>query len=131
MADTDVYQPDAAGSAELADAKNKTSQAADDLKAQETKAESPKSKSAQAPASSPASGSGPMSAAKNALKSSPVVQGVTKVLGAFKKGGTVPETGNYKLHKNEEVLPNNGRASAYRRVFKARGEAGKHKFSSK
>lgn len=28
----------------------------------------------------------------------------TKALGSFKKGGTVPKTGNYKLHEGEKVL---------------------------
>lgn len=28
-----------------------------------------------------------------------------KTLGSFKKGGTVPKTGNYKLHKDEKVIP--------------------------
>lgn len=28
-----------------------------------------------------------------------------KVLGSFKQGGTVPKTGNYKLHKGEKVVP--------------------------
>ena len=42
MADTDAYQPDAAGSAALEDAKQKTQQAADTQKAQEQKAEAPK-----------------------------------------------------------------------------------------
>jgi hypothetical protein len=27
------------------------------------------------------------------------------VLGSFKQGGTVPKTGNYKLHKDEKVIP--------------------------
>lgn len=28
-----------------------------------------------------------------------------QILGSFKKGGTVPKTGNYKLHKGETVVP--------------------------
>lgn len=28
-----------------------------------------------------------------------------KTLGSFKKGGIVPKTGNYKLHKDEKVIP--------------------------
>ncbi len=28
-----------------------------------------------------------------------------KTLGSFKKGGVVPKTGNYKLHKDEKVIP--------------------------
>lgn len=47
----------------------------------------------------------------------------------FKKGGTVPATGNYHLHKDEEVLPK-ARASEYRKVFTKRGQEGKHKWGA-
>ena len=68
---------------------------------------------------------------KSAVMNSPVAQGAKAILGSFKKGGTVPETGNYKLHEGEEVVPNNGRASEYRKVFESRGASGKHKWSGK
>jgi hypothetical protein len=32
-------------------------------------------------------------------------QEMKEVLGSFKQGGTVPATGNYKLHKGEKVIP--------------------------
>jgi hypothetical protein len=31
--------------------------------------------------------------------------GEDSMLGSFKKGGTVPKTGVYKLHKGEKVIP--------------------------
>jgi hypothetical protein len=52
---------------------------------------------------------------------------IKSVMGSFKKGGTVPKTGPYKLHKGEEVLPK-GRASEYRKLFEQRGKDGKHKW---
>jgi hypothetical protein len=140
MADTDAYQPDSAGESALADAKQKTQQAADTQKAQQQKAETSRgggSKPAQAPASAakPATDQSAAqkagSAAKSAVMNSPVAQGVKAVLGSFKKGGTVPETGVYKLHEGEEVVPNNGRASEYRKVFKTRGDTGKHNWGGK
>lgn len=144
MADTDAYQPDAAGSAALEDAKAKTQQAADTQKAQEQQAETRKGGSkpaSQPPTSKPAAkpaGSTDQNAAqkavgavKSAVMNSPVAQGAKAILGSFKKGGTVPETGNYKLHEGEEVVPNNGRASEYRKVFESRGASGKHKWSGK
>lgn len=30
---------------------------------------------------------------------------ISNILGSFKKGGKVKKTGNYKLHKGEEVKP--------------------------
>src|ERR1700676_882007 len=44
---------------------------------------------------------------------------IGQAIGSFKKGGTVPETGMYKLHKGEEVIPA-GRASEYRKVYLSR-----------
>jgi hypothetical protein len=54
-----------------------------------------------------------------------------QIMGSFKKGGEVPKTGNYKLHEGEQVVPNDGRAYEYRKIFKSRGESGKHKWSGK
>src|ERR1700691_2988832 len=131
MADTDPYQQDSAGANALASAQSKTADAANTQKAQEKEAEAPKGGGkpqgqGQQPAqSAPAAKPGAAGAAKNALMNTPVAQGIKGVLGAFKKGGTVPETGPYQLHEGEEVVPNNGRASEYRKVFKARGDAGK------
>ena len=140
MADTDVYQQDAAGANALASAQQKTQQAADTQKTQEQKAEAPKSggaKPAQPAAAKPAAGADQNAAqkaggaAKNAVMNSPVAQGVKAVLGSFKKGGEVPETGVYKLHEGEQVVPNDGRASEYRKIFESRGTSGKHKWSGK
>jgi hypothetical protein len=137
MADTDTYDP-TAGNEALADAKSKTADAAATQKQQQSQAEAPRSgaKPAQ-PAAKPVGGTDQNiaqkagGAAKSAVMSSPVAQGVKAVLGSFKKGGTVPQTGDYKLHEGEEVVPNNGRASEYRKIFKSRGDAGKHTWGGK
>ena len=134
MADTDPYQQDSAGANALASAQSKTADAANTQKAQEQKAEAPKGggkPQGQQPAQSAPAKPGAAGAAKNALMNTPVAQGIKGVLGSFKKGGTVPETGSYQLHEGEEVVPNNGRASEYRKVFKSRGDAGKHSWGGK
>ena len=131
MADADTYQ--APDSSNLDAAKASTAQAAATQKQQQTSAETPHSAKPAAPAAksaTPAAG-GAAGAVKKAVMNTPVAQGVSKILGSFKKGGEVPETGNYKLHEGEEVVPNNGRASEYRKVFKARGDAGKHSWGGK
>lgn len=135
MADTDQIDS-SVGNNLLAKAEGQTQQAADTQKAQEQKAEAPKggAKPTAQPAAKPAAAGADQSVgakAAGAIKSTPVGQGVAKVLGSFKKGGTVPETGDYKLHEGEEVVPNNGRASEYRKVFKSRGDAGKHSWGGK
>ena len=55
---------------------------------------------------------------------------VGAIKGSFKKGGTVPETGAYLLHKDEQVIPvpKPGRNSEYRRTFEERGKKGLHKY---
>ena len=55
---------------------------------------------------------------------------VGAIKGSFKEGGKVPETGAYKLHKDEQVVPA-ARASEYRKVFSQRGAEGKHKWGGK
>jgi hypothetical protein len=128
MADTDPYQAD---NSQIENAQAKTAQAAATQKSQQQTAETPRSKPASQPAAKPAGDQSVGQKAKSAVMNTPVAQGVAKVLGSFKKGGEVPETGNYKLHEGEEVVPNNGRASEYRKVFKSRGDAGKHSWGGK
>jgi membrane protein involved in colicin uptake len=55
-------------------------------------------------------------AASKAAAKKPAKPGI---LGSFEKGGTVPKTGDYHLHKNEEVIPAS-RASEYRKVYMSR-----------
>jgi|SRR5271163_3050818 len=134
MADTDAYQAD---NSQIENAQAKTAQAAATQKSQQQTAEAPHSsaKPAAGGAKPAAGGAGasPYDKAKSAaaISSNPVVAGVGKVLGSFKKGGEVPETGTYKLHEGEEVVPNNGRASEYRKIFKSRGDTGKHSWGGK
>jgi hypothetical protein len=109
------------------------------------KGKAPASDAQQSGASAPAQGGGLIGAIKNTIKPqpaqpvggvggapSPAPQGglIGAVKGAFKKGGEVPETGDFQLHKGEEVLPAK-RASEYRTAFTQRGAAGKHKYGGK
>jgi hypothetical protein len=50
---------------------------------------------------------------------------VDSLKGSFKKGGRVPETGNYKLHKDEEVIPAD-KAKKMRKASEAEGALTKH-----
>jgi hypothetical protein len=43
-------------------------------------------------------------------------------------GGVVKEDGPHYLQAGEKVIPASGRQSEYRKVFEARGAAGKHKW---
>ena len=126
MADTDAYQSDAAGAGALADAKQKTADVA-------TKQKQDQAKGAQDAKDATAISSGVKEAkqASAAGDAQGVANAHAQILGSFKKGGEVPKTGNYKLHEGEEVVPNNGRASEYRKIFKSRGDAGKHTWGGK
>jgi hypothetical protein len=126
MADTDTYQPDSAGASALADAKQKTADVANQQKQAQAKGAEDAGKATQQASAMKTekqdTASGDVAGAASARQT---------VLGSFKKGGEVPETGVYKLHEGEEVVPNNGRASAYRKVFKSRGDSGKHSWGGK
>ena len=119
MPDTDSYDP-SAGNEQMAQAAQKTKDAADAQKAANAKG-------AQAAQNVIDARNGQT---KPAASSAPPSGGlIGAIKGSFKTGGTVPETGNYKLHAGEEVLPK-GRASEYRKVFKQRGQDGKHKYGN-
>lgn len=110
MPDTDQYDP-SAGNEQLAEARQKTEDLAKKQKGEQDASQ-------QAPATAPAQAQ-PGAAAG----------GIKKILGSLETGGTISKTGNYKLHAGEEVLPK-GRASEYRKVFKQRGQSGKHKYGA-
>ena len=118
MPDTDQYDP-SAGNEQLAEARQKTEDLAKKQKdEQDASQQAPATAPAQAPATAPAQAQ-PGAAAG----------GIKKILGSLETGGTISKTGNYKLHAGEEVLPK-GRASEYRKVFKQRGQSGKHKYGA-
>jgi hypothetical protein len=110
MPDTDSYDP-TAGNEQLNQAAQKT---ADQAKIQ----------AAQNQGQGKKSGAEAASPVEKGLKS---LAGAT--LGFLEKGGTIHKTGPYTLHAGEEVLPK-GRASEYRKVFKQRGQDGKHKYGN-
>ncbi len=78
---------------------------------------------------------------KGGAQQKPLVESVAKdaanagkILGSFKKGGTVPKTGNYRLHEGEVVVPAGkvqGRNSHYRRAYLDRMKSGKNTWGSK
>ena len=125
MPDTDSYDS-SAGNEQLSEASQKTKEAAQSQATANAQGSQDASDAAKAgglfgkkpkPATAPAA-------------SAPSDKGlIGAIKGSFKTGGTVPETGNYKLHAGEEVLPK-GRASEYRKVFKQRGQSGKHKYGA-
>ena len=137
MADTDSYQPDAAGSAALDQAKQSTADQAAKQTEQNKAGVANAVKAgddAVAAKQAGAQKAGASEVAKAAYKpgsAEPAAGSVATVLGGAKKGmDKVPETGAYGLTKGETVLPAK-RASEYRKVFESRGAAGKHKWSGK
>ena len=140
MADTDTYQPDAAGSGILADAQSKTADAAAKQSAQNKAGAAAAVKGGQdaADAKTARTQKAGASTAKGASYQNqpgqaqePAAGSVATVLGGAKTGmDKVPKTGAYGLTKGETVLPEK-QASAYRKVFESRGAAGKHKWGGK
>src|SRR5271155_2365523 len=137
MADTDPYQAD---DSQLENAKAKTAQAAEAQKNQKesqaataakggqdaTDAKNMKTAGAQAGGAAKLAG-----ATYQPGMAEPTPGSVATVLGGAKTGmDKVPETGAYGLTKGEAVVPAS-RASAYRKVFKSRGDAGKHTWGGK
>lgn len=137
MADAEEYQPDPAGSAALANAESKTADAAAKQAAQNKAGAAGAVKGGQDAAD--AKNIRTQKAGANELAGAsykpgmaePAAGSVATVLGGAKKGmDKVPETGAYGLTKGEAVVPAS-RASEYRKVFKSRGDAGKHSWGGK